>query len=114
MAACMDRVQSELLAGRLEKITHLSPIGGESTAAESYDDVRVLQSHHARLRPMANVLTQGGMWGRGSGRRNGRPFEVKLPRLVAEPGAQYADRRKRLEAAIRANLRGLGYGGSRV
>lgn len=37
-------------------------------------------------------------------------FIEKLPRLVAERHAQFAEYPK-LEAAIKANLRGLGYGG---
>ena len=41
---------------------------------------------------------------------DGEPFEEKMPRLVAELEAQFAES-ARLEQAIRANLRGLGYGG---
>jgi type I restriction enzyme M protein len=41
---------------------------------------------------------------------DGEPFEEKMPRLVAELEAQFAES-ARLEEAIRANLRGLGYGG---
>jgi type I restriction enzyme M protein len=40
---------------------------------------------------------------------DGEPFEEKMPRLVAELEAQFAES-ARLEQAIRANLRGLGYG----
>jgi len=36
------------------------------------------------------------------------PFEEKMPRLVAELHAQFAESAK-IEAAIRANLKGLGY-----
>ena len=38
-----------------------------------------------------------------------RPFEKKMPRRVAERHAQLAESAK-LEQAIKANLRGLGYG----
>ena len=41
---------------------------------------------------------------------DGEPFELKMPRLVAELHAQFAESAK-LEQAIKANLRGLGYGG---
>jgi len=41
---------------------------------------------------------------------DGEPFEEKMPRLVAELEAQFAES-ARLEQTIRANLRGLGYGG---
>jgi len=36
------------------------------------------------------------------------PFEEKMPRLVAELNGQFAESAK-LETAIRANLKGLGY-----
>jgi type I restriction enzyme M protein len=36
--------------------------------------------------------------------------DIKMPRLVAELHAQFAESAK-LEQAIKANLRGLGYGG---
>jgi type I restriction enzyme M protein len=37
-------------------------------------------------------------------------FEEKMPRLVAELHAQFAESEK-LVQAIKANLKGLGYGG---
>ena len=37
-----------------------------------------------------------------------KPFEEKMPRLVAELHAQFAESAK-LESAIRANLKGLGF-----
>ena len=40
----------------------------------------------------------------------GETFEEKMPRLVAELQAQFAES-ARLELAIQANLRELGYGG---
>ena len=39
-----------------------------------------------------------------------KPFEEEMPRLVAELHTQFAESAK-LEQAINANLRGLGYGG---
>jgi type I restriction enzyme M protein len=36
------------------------------------------------------------------------PFEEKMPRLVAELNGQFVESAK-LEAAIRANLKGLGF-----
>lgn len=39
----------------------------------------------------------------------GEPFDEKMPRLVAELHAQFAESAK-LEQAIKVNLRGLGYG----
>ena len=39
-----------------------------------------------------------------------KPLEEKMPRLVAELKGQFAESAK-LEQAIKANPRGLGYGG---
>ena len=39
-----------------------------------------------------------------------KPFEETMPRPVAELHTQFAESTK-LEQAIKANLRGLGYGG---
>jgi len=39
-----------------------------------------------------------------------KTFAGQMPRLVGEMGAQFSESAK-LEQAIKANLRGLGYGG---
>lgn len=46
----------------------------------------------------------------GTGGRATKLFEEKMPRLIAELCAQFAESAK-LEQAIKANRRGLGYGG---
>jgi type I restriction enzyme M protein len=56
------------------------------------------------------VLTPGRYVGAEEIEDDGEPFEEKMPRLVAELHAQFAESAK-LEQAIQANLRGLGYGG---
>jgi type I restriction enzyme M protein len=56
------------------------------------------------------VLTPGRYVGAEEVADDGDPFEEKMPRLVAELHAQFAESAK-LEQAINANLRGLGYGG---
>ena len=56
------------------------------------------------------VLTPGRYVGAEEAEEDGEPFEEKMPRLVAELNAQFAESAK-LEQAIKANLRGLGYGG---
>lgn len=56
------------------------------------------------------VLTPGRYVGAEEAEDDGEPFEEKMPRLVAELNAQFAESAK-LEKAIQANLRGLGYGG---
>ena len=57
-----------------------------------------------------HVLTPGRYVGAEEVADDGDPFEEKMPRLVAELHAQFAESLS-LEQAIKANLRGLGYGG---
>lgn len=57
-----------------------------------------------------HVLTPGRYVGAEEVEDDGEPFEEKMPRLVAELYAQFAESEK-LEQAITANLKGLGYGG---
>lgn len=54
------------------------------------------------------VLTPGRYVGAVEIEDDGDPFEEKMPRLVAELHAQFAES-ARLEEAIRINLKGLGY-----
>ncbi|PKO61716.1 MAG: N-6 DNA methylase [Betaproteobacteria bacterium HGW-Betaproteobacteria-18] len=55
------------------------------------------------------VLTPGRYVGAEAVEDDGEPFEEKMPRLVAELRQQFAESDK-LVAAIKANLKGLGYG----
>ncbi|HPG61399.1 MAG TPA: class I SAM-dependent DNA methyltransferase [Casimicrobium sp.] len=55
------------------------------------------------------VLTPGRYVGAEEAEDDGDPFEEKMPRLVAELQAQFAESAK-LEQVIKANLGGLGYG----
>ncbi len=64
----------------------------------------------AEIAAHGHVLTPGRYVGAEEVEDDGDPFEEKMPRLVAELHAQFAESAK-LEKAIKANLRGLGYGG---
>ena len=64
----------------------------------------------AEIAAHGHVLTPGRYVGAEEVADDGDPFEEKMPRLVAELHAQFAESAK-LEQAIQANLRGLGYGG---
>jgi type I restriction enzyme M protein len=55
------------------------------------------------------VLTPGRYVGAEEVEDDGEPFEEKMPRLVAELEAQFAESAK-LEQAIRQRLASLGYG----
>ncbi len=87
LGTLIDRVHRELTDADLQKIT---------TTAE-------IAAH-------GHVLTPGRYVGAEEVEDDGDPFEEKMPRLVAELHAQFAESAK-LERAIKANLRGLGYGG---
>ena len=64
----------------------------------------------AEIAAHGHVLTPGRYVGAEEVEDDGEPFEEKMSRLVAELHAQFAESAK-LEQAINANLRGLGYGG---
>ena len=55
------------------------------------------------------VLTPGRYVGAEEVEDDGEPFEEKMARLVSELTSQFAESAK-LEKAIKANLKGLGYG----
>ena len=55
------------------------------------------------------VLTPGRFVGAGAVEDDGEPFDVKMPRLVAELEAQFKDSEE-LEKQIKKNLKGLGFG----
>ena len=123
MGTLIDRVHRELTDADLEKITstyhawrgdsstsHKSPV--TSHAPSAYADLPGFckSATTAEIAAHGHVLTPGRYVGAEEVEDDGDPFEEKMPRLVAELHAQFADSAK-LEQAIKANLRGLGYGG---
>ncbi len=63
----------------------------------------------AEIAAHGHVLTPGRYVGAEVVEDHGEPFEENMARLVAELNGQFAESAK-LEAAIRANMEGLGYG----
>jgi type I restriction enzyme M protein len=61
------------------------------------------------IRAHGRVLTPGCYVGAEAAEDDGEPFEDKMRRLVAQLNDQMAEGR-RLDEAIAAKLRGLGYG----
>ena len=123
MGTLIDRVHRELTDADLEKITstyhawrgdsstsHKSPV--TSHAPSAYADLPGFckSATTAEIAAHGHVLTPGRYVGAEEVEDDGDPFEEKMPRLVAELHAQFAESAK-LEQAIKANLRGLGYGG---
>jgi type I restriction enzyme M protein len=63
----------------------------------------------AEIAAHGHVLTPGRFVGAAEVEDDGEPFEQKMKRLTATLEEQFAESAK-LENAIRANLKGLGYG----
>ena len=84
----------------------------EGACAPQYEDLAGFckSATTAEIASHGHVLTPGRYVGAEEVADDGDPFEEKMPRLVAELHAQFAESAK-LEQAIKANLRGLGYGG---
>jgi type I restriction enzyme M protein len=125
MGTLIDRVHRELTDADLAKIADtyhawrgdvsaLQPNLKTSTAASAsvYADVAGFckSSTTAEIASHGFVLTPGRYVGAEEVEDDGEPFEEKMPRLVAELNGQFAESAK-LEKAIKANLKGLGYVG---
>ena len=132
LGTLIDRVHRELTDADLQKIVSTyhawrgdvgpalaqrrSDARGTTTEAsrecEPYKDIPGFckSATTAEIAAHGHVLTPGRYVGAEATPDDGEPFEEKMPRLVAELHAQFAESAK-LEQAIKANLRGLGYGG---
>jgi type I restriction enzyme M protein len=132
LGTLIDRVHRELTEADLEKITSTyhawrgdgppqSRGGAEkakdpnlraSASPREYTDIPGFckSATTAEIAAHGHVLTPGRYVGAEAVEDDGDPFEEKMPRLVAELNSQFAESAK-LEQAIKANLRGLGYGG---
>ncbi len=112
LGTLVDRVHRELSDTDIAKIaaTYHAWRGGKD--AGEYADVAGFCKSATTddIRKHDHVLTPGRYVGAEEVEDDGEPFEAKMTRLVAELNTQFAESAK-LEAAIRANLKGLGYGG---
>ena len=119
LGTLIDRVHRELTEADLQKIASTyhawrgdpAPVGAAS-AATPYADIPGFckSATTAEIAAHGHVLTPGRYVGAADVEDDGEPFEEKMPRLVAELHAQFAESAK-LEQAIKANLAGLGYAG---
>lgn len=112
MGTLIDRVHRELTDADLEKITATYHAWRGDKDAGKYEDAPGF-CKSAKTEEIAGhgyVLTPGRYVGAEEVEDDGEPFEEKMPRLVAELNAQFAESAK-LEKAIKTNLRGLGYNG---
>ena len=117
MGTLIDRVHRELTEADLEKIVstyhawrgdsstgHTSQVTRHSTSA--YADIAGFckSATTAEISAHGHVLTPGRYVGAEEVADDGEPFAEKMPRLVAELEAQFAESAK-LEKAIRQNLK---------
>ena len=122
MGTLIDRVHRELTDADLEKIVgtyhawrgdklpspaRIQGVGGEG---EQYTDTPGFckSATTAEIAAHGYVLTPGRYVGAEAIEDDGEPFEEKMPRLVAELQAQFAESEK-LSHTIRDNLTKLGF-----
>ncbi len=112
LGTLIDRVHRELTDADLQKIISTYHAWRGEKGAGKYEDVAGFCKSAAtdEIATHGHVLTPGRYVGAEEVEDDGEPFEEKMPRLVAELHAQFAESAK-LERAIKANLKGLGYGG---
>jgi len=113
LGTLIDRVHRELTEADLERITatyHAWRGDPQAISSSAYADVPGFckSATTAEIAAHGHVLTPGRYVGAEEVEDDGDPFEEKMPRLVAELHAQFAESAK-LEAAIRANLKSLNF-----
>ena len=122
LGTLIDRVHRELTDADLRKITSTyhtwRGIGFQPVTkpqenhhpAPTYTDIAgfCFSATTEQIASHGYVLTPGRYVGAEEVEDDGEPFEEKMPRLVAELQAQFAESAK-LEQTIKANLKGLGY-----
>jgi type I restriction enzyme M protein len=112
LGTLVDRVHRELGNDDITKITGTYHAWRGDKGVGAYVDVAGFckSANLAQIEAHGFVLTPGRYVGAEEVDDDGEMFEEKMPRLVAELHAQFAESEK-LVQAIKANLKGLGYGG---
>jgi type I restriction enzyme M protein len=118
LGTLIDRVHRELTDVDVNKIVYTYHswrgdsvrISNLKSEISNYQDIPGFckSATTAEIAAHGYVLTPGRYVGAEVVEDDGDPFEEKMPRLVAELQAQFAESAK-LEEAIKANLKGLGY-----
>ena len=100
----------ELLDGDIRDISATYHAWRGDKGAGTYEDTAGFckSATLEEIKSHGHVLTPGRYVGAEEIEDDGEPFEQKMKRLVGELNGQFAES-ARLEAAIKANLRGLGY-----
>ena len=109
LGVLIDRVHRELTDA---EITRLADTYHHWQLGEGYEDIPGFckSATKEEIAGHGHVLTPGRYVGAEAVEDDGDPFEEKMPRLVADLHAQFAESAK-LEEAIKANLKGLGFDG---
>lgn len=112
LGVLVDRVHRELTEADLQKIVSTYHAWRGEKGAGKYADVAGFckSATTEEIAAHGHILTPGRYVGAMELEDDDESFEEKMPRLVAELRAQFAESNK-LEKAINANLKGLGYGG---
>ncbi|MBE1426468.1 type I restriction-modification system DNA methylase subunit [Desulfomicrobium macestii] len=112
LGTLIDRVHRELTDVDMEKIAGTYHRWRGDNGATEYEDIAGFckSATTADIAAHGFVLTPGRYVGAEVVEDDGEPFEEKMTRLVAELKGQFEES-ARLELAIKANLKGLGYGG---
>ena len=112
MGTLIDRVHRDLTNADLQKIVSTYHAWRGEKGAGKYEDIAGFckSASSAEIAAHGHVLTPGRYVGAEAVEDDGEPFKEKMGRLVGELHAQFAESAK-LEQAIKANLKGLGYGG---
>ena len=112
MGTLIDRVHRDLTADDINKLTDTYHAWRGDKGAGKYEDVPGFckAATTEEIAEHGYVLTPGRYVGAEAAEEDDEPFEEKMERLVAELNEQFKES-ARLEAAIKENLGGLGYGG---
>ena len=111
MGTLIDRVHRDLTDTDLEKITNTYHSWRGEKGVVKYSDIAgyCKSATNEEITSHGYVLTPGRYVGAEEIEDDGIPFEEKMKHLVKELNGQFAESAK-LEQAIKANMRGLGYG----
>jgi type I restriction enzyme M protein len=112
LGTLIDRVHREMTEADIRKIAGTYHAWRGDKNAGAYQDILGF-CKAAKLADIAAhgfVLTPGRYVGAAEVEDDDEPFEEKMKRLVATLNEQFAESAK-LEKTIKANLKGLGYGG---
>jgi len=112
MGTMTDAVHRELTDSDLQTIVTTYHAWRGEAGAGKYEDIPGFckSATTTEIAAHGHVLTPGRFVGAKEVEPDSEPFEEKMSRLVAELHAQFTESAK-LEQAIKANLKGLGYAG---